>query len=241
MIWLSYQTMRISKGSQACKKAILSQRPQRLTRPSRAARQRLIYDNLRDPAFGRSEQAAHHALHRQHPQNLLLNLKRPDHSTLTEPLHRLNKQRVKLHPRFAKTNQLQRLRRINLQNNERLTKYASPHLVYPDRFNRWSHSQVGDARAHDDLLDHRARYHRLHHWRRRDAHVRAAGRSAFSPCWPPARDVGCNSCSIRLLQIAHPFPTRWIGHFRTRTAENARVSREKINQQQRTRDQHDQD
>src|ERR1022692_3578389 len=40
--------------------------------------------------------------------------------------------------------------------------------------------EIGDARAHDDLLDDRARHHRIDHRRRRYPHVFARGKPTIS-------------------------------------------------------------
>src|SRR5438046_6853479 len=88
--------------------------------------------------------------------------------------------------------------------------YASPHLVYPGRLDRGRHSEVRDARAYDHLLDHRARYYRLHHRRGRNSHVRSADKPTLSSCRLHSVDSGCNSNPIRLHQTADSFPARWI-------------------------------
>jgi hypothetical protein len=50
-------------------------------------------------------------------------------------------------------------------------KYGSLNLVYSHRANFGGYREIGDARAYDDLLDDRARHHRIDHRRRRYAHV----------------------------------------------------------------------
>ena len=46
-------------------------------------------------------------------------------------------------------------------------KYVSLSLVYPDRANLGGYREIGDARPYDDVLDNRARHHRIDHRRRR--------------------------------------------------------------------------
>ena len=46
-------------------------------------------------------------------------------------------------------------------------KYVSLNLVYSYWANLGRYREIGDARAHDDLLDDRARHHRIDHRRRR--------------------------------------------------------------------------
>jgi len=50
-------------------------------------------------------------------------------------------------------------------------KYVSLSLVYFHWVNRGGYREIRDARAYDDLLDDRARHHRIDHGRRRYAHV----------------------------------------------------------------------
>src|SRR5215471_1910662 len=49
----------------------------------------------------------------------------------------------------------------------RRKNYASLNLVHRCWIDRGDHREIGDARAHDALLDNRAWYHRVDHRRRR--------------------------------------------------------------------------
>jgi hypothetical protein len=90
----------------------------------------------------------------------------------------------------------------------RRKNYASLNLVHCCWVDRRGYREIGDARAHDDFLDNRARHHRIDHRRRGYPHVLApdkrtisSRRSHFFHTW---RDSG----SLRLHQAEHPFSPR---------------------------------
>src|ERR1700676_4275419 len=78
-------------------------------------------------------------------------------------------------------------------------KYVSPHLVYRHWANLGGYREIGDARAHDDLLDDCARHHRIDSRRGHDPYV-------FAPCQPTIYSrrshffhTGSDPDSLRLL------------------------------------------
>ncbi len=83
--------------------------------------------------------------------------------------------------------------------------YVSLNLVHSCWVNRGGDREIGDARAHDDFLDDRARHHRVDHRWRCDSYVCAAGKRTISPCgsyfFNPGRDPG----SLHLLQTEDSF------------------------------------
>jgi len=60
-------------------------------------------------------------------------------------------------------------------------KYVSLNLVYPHWANLRGNREIGHARAYDDLLDDRARHHRIDHRRRRYPHVFAPDHERYHP------------------------------------------------------------
>src|ERR1039457_2392501 len=59
-------------------------------------------------------------------------------------------------------------------------KYASLDLVHSHWADLGGYREIGDARAYDDLLDDRARHHRIDHRRRRYPHVFAPDKRTIS-------------------------------------------------------------
>src|SRR4029077_10622395 len=91
---------------------------------------------------------------------------------------------------------------------QRRKNHDSLNLVHCCWVDRGDHREIGDARAHDDFLDNRARHHRVDHRRRGYPHVFgpdnrriASSRPDFFHTW---RDPG----SLRLHQAEYPFPPR---------------------------------
>src|SRR6266700_3330934 len=91
---------------------------------------------------------------------------------------------------------------------QRRYNYASLNLVHYRWVYRGDYREIGDARAHDDFLDNRARYHRIDHRRRRYPHVFAPDNRTISSCrshfFHTWRDPG----SLRLHQAEYPFSPR---------------------------------
>src|SRR5208337_2548293 len=77
--------------------------------------------------------------------------------------------------------------------------YVSLDLVHPDWATLGVYREIGDARAHDDLLDDHARHHRIGHRRRRYPHVFASDEPAISSRWPDFFHPGRDPASLHLL------------------------------------------
>src|SRR5579863_6208358 len=65
--------------------------------------------------------------------------------------------------------------------------------------------EIGDARAHNDLLDDRARHHRIDHRRRRYAHVFAPDKRTISSRRTRFFHIGRDPGSLHLLQAEDSF------------------------------------
>src|ERR1700687_19824 len=78
-------------------------------------------------------------------------------------------------------------------------KYVSPNLVYSHWANLGGYRKIGDAPAYDDLLDDRARHHRIDHRRRRYAHVFAPDKRTISSRRPHFFHTGRDPDSLHLL------------------------------------------
>src|SRR5437899_10233994 len=84
-------------------------------------------------------------------------------------------------------------------------KYVSLNLVYPDWANLRGNRGIGDARAYDDLLDDRARHHRIDHRRRRYPHVFAPDKRTISSRRPHFFHTGRDPGSLHLLTAKDSF------------------------------------
>ena len=60
-------------------------------------------------------------------------------------------------------------------------------------------AKISDACAHNDLLDDRARYHRIDHRRRGDPHVFAPNKRTISSRWPHSFHTRRDPSSLPLL------------------------------------------
>src|ERR1700719_2555801 len=78
-------------------------------------------------------------------------------------------------------------------------RYVSLCLVYSHWANLGRHREIGDACAHYDLLDDRARYHRIDHRRRRDPHVFAPNERTISSRRPHSFHTRRDPRSLPLL------------------------------------------
>src|ERR1700719_767656 len=78
-------------------------------------------------------------------------------------------------------------------------KYVSPNLVYSHWANFGGYREIGDARAYDDLLDDRARHHRIDHRRGRYPHVFAPDKRTISSRRPHFFHTGRDPDSLHLL------------------------------------------
>src|ERR1700674_4398931 len=78
-------------------------------------------------------------------------------------------------------------------------KYGSLNLVCSHRVNLWGYREIGNACAYDDLLDDRARHHRIDHRWRRDPHVCAPQKRTISSRRPNFFHTGRDPDSLRLL------------------------------------------
>src|ERR1700693_671797 len=78
-------------------------------------------------------------------------------------------------------------------------KYVSLNLVRSHRANLGGYREIGDARAYDDLLDDRARHHRVDHRRRRYPHVFPPDKRTISSRRPHFFDTGRDPDSLHLL------------------------------------------
>src|SRR5712692_6368785 len=84
-------------------------------------------------------------------------------------------------------------------------KYVSLNLVYSHWANLGGYREIGDARAHNDLLDDRARHHRIDHRRRRYPHVFAPDKRTISSRRPHFFHTWRDPGSLRLLQAEDSF------------------------------------
>jgi hypothetical protein len=84
-------------------------------------------------------------------------------------------------------------------------KRVSLNLVYPHWANLGSNREVGDARAHNDLLDDRARYHWIDPRGRRYPHVFAPDKRTISSRRPDFFHTWRDPGSLHLLQAEHSF------------------------------------
>src|ERR1700674_271275 len=78
-------------------------------------------------------------------------------------------------------------------------KYVSLNLVYSHWANLGGYREIGDARAHNDLLDDRARHHRIDPGRRPYPHVFAPDKRTISSCRPHFFHTGRDPGSLHLL------------------------------------------
>src|ERR1019366_130182 len=78
-------------------------------------------------------------------------------------------------------------------------KYVSLNLVYSYWANLGGYREIGDASAHNDLLDDRARHHRIDHRRRRYPHVFAPDKRTISSGRPHFFHTGRDPGSLHLL------------------------------------------
>src|ERR1039457_7263076 len=78
-------------------------------------------------------------------------------------------------------------------------KYASLDLVHSHWADLGGYREIGDARAYNDLLDDRARHHRIDHRRRRYPPVFAPRAPAISSRRPHFFHSGCGPGSLYLL------------------------------------------
>src|SRR5216684_8910063 len=78
-------------------------------------------------------------------------------------------------------------------------KYVSLNLVCSYWANLGRYREIGDARAHDDLLDDRARHHRRDNRRRRYTHVFAPDKRTISSRRPHFFHTGREPGSLHLL------------------------------------------
>ena len=76
---------------------------------------------------------------------------------------------------------------------------VSLNLVHPYWANFRGGCEIRDARAHNDLLDYRARHHWIDHRRRRYPHVFAPDKPTISSCWPDFFNAGRDPGSLHLL------------------------------------------
>jgi Permease MlaE len=84
-------------------------------------------------------------------------------------------------------------------------KYVSHNLVPSDWADRGVFREIGDARTHDDLLDDRARHHRIDPGRGRGPHVFAPDQRTLSSCRPHFFHTGRDTASLHLLQAEDSF------------------------------------
>jgi hypothetical protein len=78
-------------------------------------------------------------------------------------------------------------------------KRVSPNLVHSYRANLGGHCEIGDARAHNALLDDRARHHWIDHRGRSYPGVYAPYKRTISSRWPDFFHTGRDSDSLHLL------------------------------------------
>jgi len=81
----------------------------------------------------------------------------------------------------------------------RRKKYVSLNLVCSYWANLGGYRKIGDAHAHDDLLDDRARHHRINHRRRRYPHALAPDKQPISSRRPHLLHTGRDPGSFHLL------------------------------------------
>src|SRR5207245_6049230 len=86
---------------------------------------------------------------------------------------------------------------------------------------RGGYREISDARAHDDLLDNRARHHRVDHRRSGYPHVFAPGNRTISSRRPHFFHTWRDPGSLRCHQAEYPFSPRSL----IRKEENCFVSR----------------
>lgn len=88
-------------------------------------------------------------------------------------------------------------------------KYVSLDLVCSHWANLGSYRKIGDARTYDDLLDHRARRHRIDLGRRRYSHIFAPDKRTISSRRLDFFHTGRDAGSLHLLQVEDSFsPSR---------------------------------
>jgi hypothetical protein len=78
-------------------------------------------------------------------------------------------------------------------------KLVSLNLVYSDWANLGGYREIGDARAHNDLLDNRARHLRIDPWGCRYPHVFAPDKQTISSRRPDFFHTGRDPDSLHLL------------------------------------------
>src|ERR1700730_4296479 len=78
-------------------------------------------------------------------------------------------------------------------------KYVPLSLVYSYRANLGCYREIGDACAHNDVLDDRARHHRIDHRRRRSPHVFDTNKRTISSRRPHFVHTGRDLGSVHLL------------------------------------------
>src|SRR5579863_4216434 len=93
-----------------------------------------------------------------------------------------------------------------MKGKRRRENYVSPDLVYPHWADLGVYREIGDARTHDDLLDDRARRHRVDSIRRRYAHVFPPHKRALPSRRPDFFHAGRYAGTLRLLQAEDSFP-----------------------------------
>ena len=76
---------------------------------------------------------------------------------------------------------------------------VSPTLVFDYRATRRAYLEIGDARAHDPLLDNRARHRRIGPRRRHYSHGLAREKRTISSGWPDFFYTGRDPGSLHLL------------------------------------------
>src|ERR1019366_3104991 len=84
-------------------------------------------------------------------------------------------------------------------------KYVSLNLVYSYWVNLGGYREIGDARAYNDLLDDRARHHRIDHRRLRYPHVFAPDKQTISSRRPHFFHTGRDPGSLHLLLAEDSF------------------------------------
>src|SRR5208283_2996967 len=92
-----------------------------------------------------------------------------------------------------------------MEGKRREGNYVSLDLVYAHWANLRVYREIGDARAYDDLLDDRARHHRIDSIRRRYAHIFAPHKRPLPSCRPDFFHAGRDAGSLSLLQAEDSF------------------------------------
>jgi hypothetical protein len=91
-------------------------------------------------------------------------------------------------------------KKLSNQTNKRWRKkYVSLNLVYSYWTNLGGYREIGDARAHNDVLDDRAWHHRIDHRRRPYPHVRTPDKRTISSRRTHFFHTGRDPGSLHLL------------------------------------------